>query len=290
MDQEYVSVLKCKVCKRFNDKIQSTRNFNPAFINASKNLRASAMKDHGKTNMHQMTMRLYNKYHGEDVTDYVPIAKVLCMLDKTTKQALQKKFEIAYFISKENLAFTKMPSLCELQAKHGVELGTGYKDNQACSVFTEYIAKEQWILLIKNVHCFSIQADESTDCANKEEELYLVLYIDPYTNDGKVHIRSKFFSVRQPKDGTAAGLYNSFTRTLHHMDVKDWKDNLIGFGCDGTSVNIAGNGLRGFLEQSYPWIVTFWCLAHCLELSIKDALKSSYFSTIDEVLMRLYCL
>ena len=56
------------------------------------------MKDHGKTDMHQMAMRLYNKYLAEDVTDYAPIAKALCMLDKTTKQALQKKFEIAYFI------------------------------------------------------------------------------------------------------------------------------------------------------------------------------------------------
>ena len=56
------------------------------------------MKDHGKTDMHQMAKRLYNKYLAEDVTDYAPIAKALCMLDKTTKQALQKKFEIAYFI------------------------------------------------------------------------------------------------------------------------------------------------------------------------------------------------
>lgn len=55
-------------------------------------------------------------------------------------------------------------------------------------------------------------------------------------------------------------------------------------------MNIADNGLKGYLEQNCPWIVTFWCLAHCLELSIKDALKSTYFSTIDDVLMRLYYL
>ena len=60
---------------------------------------------------------------------------------------------------------------------------TGYKNNQANTVFTEYIAKEQQILL--NEKLVSRQT-------NKEEELHLVLYFDPYTDDGKVHICSKF--------------------------------------------------------------------------------------------------
>ena len=293
MDREYVAMLKCKVCIRFSDKIQSCRNYNAAFINGSKNLRSSAVKDHGKTDMHQTAMRLYNKYQAENVTEYSPLARALYTLDASTKRTLEKKFNLAYFICKENMAFTKMAPLCELQAQHGVQLGTGYKNNQACSVFVEYIAKEQRIMLreqLKMAKFFSIQADGSTDCANKEEELFLVLYFDPYSDDGKVHVRSKFFAVRQPKNGTAAGLYESYTRAFDHMEVIDWENKLIGFGCDGTSVNIAGNGLKGLLERSVPWVVTFWCLAHRLELSIKDALKSTYFSTIDEVLLRVYYL
>ena len=31
-----------------------------------------------------------------------------------------------------------------------------------------------------------------------------------------------------------------------------------------------------------------WCLAHRLELSVKDALKSTFFIQIDEMLLRLY--
>jgi len=293
MDREYVSALKCKVCIRFSDKIQSARNFNAAFINGSKNLRSSAVKDHGKADMHQTAMRLYNKYQSESVTDYSPLARALYNLDGSTKRTLEKKFDLAYFICKENIAFTKMAPLCELQAKHGVQLGTGYKNNQACSTFVEYIAKDQHIVLqeqLKKAKFFSIQADGSTDCANKEEELFLVLYFDPYTDDGKVHVWSKFFAVRQPRNGTAAGLYESFTRAFDRMEISDWENKLIGFGCDGTSVNIAANGLKGHLEKSVPWIVTFWCLAHHLELSKKDALKSTYFSTIDEVLLRVYYL
>ena len=65
------------------------------------------------------------------------------------------------------------------------------------------------------------------------------------------------------------------------MDVQDWKDKLIGFGCDGTSVNIAGNGLKGYLEENLPWIIMLWYLAHHLELSVIYALQSTYFSTLD---------
>ena len=62
------------------------------------------------------------------------------------------------------------------------------------------------------------------------------------------------------------------------------------FGCDGASVNIGAGGLRGSLEKSVPWVVVFWCLAHRLELSLKDALKDTFFSSIDEMPLRVYYL
>ena len=36
--------------------------------------------------------------------------------------------------------------------------------------------------------------------------------------------------------------------------------------------------------------VFFWCIAHRLELALKDSLKNKYVATIDEMLMRLYYL
>ena len=109
-----------------------------------------------------------------------------------------------------------MAPLCEQQAKCGVALGTGYKNNQVSSMFIECIAKEQCILLndkLKNTKYFSIQADGSTDCANKEE-LFLAPFFDPHTDDGKVHVCSKFLAVHQSNNGTAAGLYESLVRAF----------------------------------------------------------------------------
>ena len=78
-------------------------------------------------------------------------------------------------IVKENMAFAKMKSICELQERHGVMLGTGYKNDKACATFVEFTAKEQQELLVSALSrskFFSFQADASTDTGNVEIELY----------------------------------------------------------------------------------------------------------------------
>jgi hypothetical protein len=42
-DQEHVAVLKCSVCSRFVDKLESMRNFRPAFIDGTSNIRISTV-------------------------------------------------------------------------------------------------------------------------------------------------------------------------------------------------------------------------------------------------------
>ena len=84
---------------------------------------------------------------------------------------------------------------------------------------------------------FSIQADTTTDCGNIEDELYMVVYFDPHTQDGAVHVRDRFLTVRRPSRCDAKGLYECFERALTYVGVTDWQTKLIGFGCDGTNVN-----------------------------------------------------
>ena len=67
-------------------------------------------------------------------------------------------------------------------------------------------------------------------------------------------------------------------------------EKLIGFGCDGVNVNIGDEGLRGKLEIERPWLITTWCIAHRLELALKDALKATLFHEIDVMLMQIYYL
>ena len=42
------------------------------------------------------------------------------------------------------------------------------------------------------------------------------------------------------------------------------------------------------LQTAAPWIEVFWCMAHRLELSPKDALNNTPLKDIDEMLMGVY--
>ena len=161
LDCDHVASLKCSVCIRFQEKIYSCRNFNPAFIEGLQNLRASSFKDHAVTDMHKRAMVLFHKSRSADVTDYAPIARALNTLDQETASRLKRKFEIAYPICKD---FAK---LCELEEKHGVDLGAGHKNNQACAIFADYIGQAQKEALAAQLG----KADGSTDSANVEDEL-----------------------------------------------------------------------------------------------------------------------
>ena len=72
-DCYHVSHLKCAVYKRFVDKIRSSRNFSPVFIEGLTNLHTSSFRDHAKSDMHKRDMQLLKKEQSSDVCDYAPI-------------------------------------------------------------------------------------------------------------------------------------------------------------------------------------------------------------------------
>ena len=79
-----------------------------------------------------------------------------------------------------------------------------------------------------------------------------------------------------------------FTRVGIQSVTKEACSSLVGIATDGAAVNIAGNGLKGLVERELEWIFWMWCLAHRLELAIKDALHGTWFDMLDEMLLRLY--
>ena len=98
-------------------------------------------------------------------------------------------------IAKEKFVFTKMQSLCDLEEKHGVDLGPGYRNDHTCATFIDYIAcdfQQQLAAALNQREFFSLQADSSTDTGNTDNELFLVLYFDPHSTDSKVRVRDTY--------------------------------------------------------------------------------------------------
>lgn len=101
--------------------------------------------------------------------------------------------------------------------------------------------------------------DGSTDSGNKEEELFLVVYFEPFSTDVSVHVRNRYLCVRQPNSVCATGLFEAFQRALAYLELDQQPSKLIGFGCDGANVNMGNNGVKGLIQSDRPWVVIIWC-------------------------------
>ncbi len=232
---------------------------------------------------------------GASVASYAPIARTLTSLPEDERKRLRAKFDIAYFVATEQLAYRKYPRICELEARHGVNLGSSYLHENAGKEFVHYIAesnRQDLLSSISNAKFFSLLMDGSTDQRNTDNELLLVLWCDTNGADEKIHTRMSFLSVHKPQHVTAEGLLQSLQYGLQCLGIqsvkKDACSKLVGIATDGASANVAGNGLKGLVERELDWIFWMWCLAHRLELAIKDALHGTSFDLLDEMLLWLY--
>ena len=100
---------------------------------------------------------------------YAPIVQSLQTLPDEERDKLKKKFDIAYFVATEHPAFTKFEKICDLEVRHGVELGDSYRNRNACKDFIHSISKsmkQNLATTVSSAGFFSILMDGSTDASN----------------------------------------------------------------------------------------------------------------------------
>ena len=140
---------------------------------------------------------------------YAPIAQALSKLPEEEIEQLRRKFDIAYFLAKEKFSFRKYPRLCELEACHGVSIGSSYTNEIVGKTFTHYAAesqRQQVLETISKVKFFSILVDGSTDKANVDNEVFMVVWCDTNGSDEKIHTQTSYFHVGRPSTVDAAGV------------------------------------------------------------------------------------
>ena len=70
-------------------------------------------------------MALLRREQSSDIYDHAPIIRALSKMDASAEERIVWKFDIAYTLVKEDMALAKMKVLCQLEERHGVQLGKG---------------------------------------------------------------------------------------------------------------------------------------------------------------------
>ena len=289
--------LKCTVCAKFRSQILCKRNFSDRWIAGADSVRTSNIRDHASSEQHNHAMALLQRElgTGQNLTSTAPIVVALTSLSEEEKVRLRHKFDIAYWLAVEKISFKKFPSICDLETRHGVSIGTTYTTETAAKSFTGYIAQAQRNKLdLEKAKFFSLLLDGSTDAGNVDNELLLVVWFDKDGVGEKVFTRTSYLCISRPATATALGEFDVIQAAAHKVGIpainEEHCTKLVGIETDGAAANIAGAGLKGLVEKELPWIFWMWCMAHRLELAVKDAFKKTSFDLVDEMLLRLYLL
>ena len=140
-----VEKLKCKVCIQYRLSIEGRRNYSDKWILGADSVRNSNIRDHAHSDQHAHAMLLLRKSQaqtkGLDASAYAQIAKALNQMSEGDRKTLRVKFDIAHFVATQRLAFANYPALCQLESKHGVEVGTTYHKENAGKTFCHFIAE-----------------------------------------------------------------------------------------------------------------------------------------------------
>ena len=181
--KKVVDKLLCVICKQFKNSISCTRNFSYKWIDGADSIRTSNIKDHAQSQQHVNAMQLFSREHAKEksISIHSPIVDSLHTLSDEDREALKRKFDIAYFVATEKLPLAKYPKLCELEKRHAVHLGHSYLNENSCKEFISYIAsskQEKLLDIISKANFFSILLDGCTDKANIDNEAMLVPWCD----------------------------------------------------------------------------------------------------------------
>ncbi|KAJ8375727.1 hypothetical protein SKAU_G00063070 [Synaphobranchus kaupii] len=229
-------------------------------------VRVRSIKEHAATTAHKSLQARADPQGGALVSAFD-------RMDAAIKEKMVKLFNIAYFIAKEEAAFTMFPKLVALHQMNGLDLGSTYNNDQACRIFITAIGScffEELQQSLKSARFFSIMSDSSVDRSVKDQELIYCTYLQ----NGKPV--NQLIQIVALDHAHSQGILDAILAGLLKVVVGegDLKKRLVGFGCDGTSVMLGvNNGVTARLQRLCPSLVPIWCVAHRLELVALDSVK-----------------
>lgn len=196
-------------------------------------------------------------------------------------------FRSAYFLVKKERQYSDFPDIIELQSLNGLSLGETYRNDKAAKEFAKTISEmflDELKTLLKDSDFFSLFCDGSTDKSESEKEIIMVKVLKDFC--------PPIYSLKleEPPNTKALGIVQAINNAFTEIGMPDYKQKLTGFCSDGASVKMGVRRVISLLkeERNIPWLLSVWCLAHKLELAVKDSFKDTYMTTVVDNLTSMY--
>lgn len=213
-------------------------------------------------------------------TEQPLIMQALQKLKETERKKLTILFNNAYLIAKQGKPLSDMDILCRAMKKAGVDIGENYANREKASEFIRCeadILRQDIRKIVSNSRFICIIADGSTDSAIIEQETVLVRVV----NGGKPY--TLFADLVPLEHAHAQGLLDGIVKGIKRLslDLVDMRStehpgpSLIAVNFDGAAVMMGSKGgVAALLKKDIPFLLSFHCVAHKLQLGILDAVKS----------------
>jgi hypothetical protein len=167
-----------------------------------------------------------------------------------------------------------------------LELGEAYCNEKAAKQFIVEIGnhfEDAMKKILTDAPYFSVFCDGTTDRTETEKELIMIKVMHDH------HPTMMFLRLEEPPNTKSVGIISALDNAFRHFGVDNWKGKMLGFCSDGASVMMGErNGVATVLKRDSPWLLVVWCLAHRLELAVKDTFKKTYMDTVIENLTAVY--
>lgn len=246
------------------------------------------MQQHIKSVSHIRAMGAKRAHHELEANELPRFEKSLEKADKQTLSNMDKLYRSAYYLVKKERPFSDFEPILELQELNGLKIGDRYRNDKGAKDFVCHIAEhyvDKLKSLLQNGNYFSVFCDGSTDRTESEKEVIMIRVLENF------YPKMIYLKLEEPPSTKANGILSAINNAFQSLDFPEYKQKLVGFGTDGANVMLGHRaGVVKLLkdEGNTPWVLTVWCLAHRLELAIKDAFKKTYMENVIEVLTLIY--
>ena len=107
----------------------------------------------------------------------------------------------------------------------------------------------------------------------------------------KIKVEIIYLDLANLVTADAKGIICIIDFSFGSTSLENWHSKLVGYGSDGALVDSGKKeGVKTISQNDCEWLIGGWCVAHHLEITVKDSLGKNSFSKVDELILCMYYL